>query len=449
MIERVMRARIWRHLPSERRDLLSASAATLGSRIIDLPSRYAFHLLIAYRLGVEGAGNFYILFSMLTLAAGAGRLGVDKAATADIARAVARGDGDRARSIVAAAFATVLPLAILGTLATVAIAAPATRHLFDAPYLAGDWRLAALSILPWSLSVIAAGGLLGLMRPGASQMIYTWMWPLLFCVTAVLLPLDTHTALLLLFGAHSLNAAVGFALLWRWLPAGRWDRHAVSGIGLLRQGWSLFTTEAVQLMQSSLPAMALGIAASAREVGYFSLAWRVSLILNLLHSSVALMSAPRLARAHAMGDRAGLMVVMRHSQRVVLGLGAVPLIALFVFARPILHMFGSGFGEGAGALRILLAGQFIYMVSVSTNELLGMTGHLTDLRRLNLYAAACLIIALLLLTPPLGAEGAAIASVLTALLTAAGGALLVRRHLGFVPLAMLFEPGPARSVPTN
>lgn len=420
-----------------RQDFLRAAFVTLGSRLLDLPSRYGFHLIVAFRLGVMDAGLFYIVFSVLTLAAGAGRLGIDRALTREVARAMAGHSPNSARVIIGHGVRSVLFLCIGATLLMLLIANPVARHLIGNPALARPLMIGALSIPPLCLSVVAGGALLGLMRVGYSQAIYSWLWPAIFCLCALVVPLTVTSALWLLLAATSINAVIGFAILALMLPKADAGAPAGERVPLFGLGWSLFTTEIVQLLLASAPTLALGIVTSEKQVGYFALAWRVALILNLVVSAVAAMVSPRFARAHAQGNRAELMAISAQALAIVFALGAPPLIVLMTGARPILEIFGSGYGDGATTLRILLLGQLVAMLSAGAPELLGMAGHGSMLRRINLAAALCLGISLAVLTPLFGANGAAWATVTTAIVIAIGANLAIRHYMDFLPLEAL------------
>ena len=71
---------------------------TTATRLIDIPCRYGMHLMIALRLPLDQVGAFYIVFGTMSLASGLGRLGVDRALTREMARALAHGDTATARA---------------------------------------------------------------------------------------------------------------------------------------------------------------------------------------------------------------------------------------------------------------------------------------------------------------------------------------------------------------
>ena len=174
------------------------------------------------------------------------------------------------------------------------------------------------------------------------------------------------------------------------------------------------------------------------------MAWRLALALNLLVVAMAAFASPRFAAAAARDDSEALQRTATQSLAITLALGVAPLAALAIGAPFWLGLFGEGFASGATALRILLAGQAILMLAACTPELLGMTGHERPLLRLNQIAV--LIYAPLLVALSVWANdvGAAIATVAIALITGVGSSILAQRHLGFVPLTLLFRVGRAK-----
>src|ERR1700755_2026070 len=87
-----------------REGFLKRTLATTSTRLLDLPTRYGLHLLVAARLPIDQVGAFYIVFSVMTLASGFGRLGVDRAMTREVAAALGRDLPGTARRIVRRGF---------------------------------------------------------------------------------------------------------------------------------------------------------------------------------------------------------------------------------------------------------------------------------------------------------------------------------------------------------
>ena len=424
--------------PQQGQGIIRGALATIGIRLIDIPSRYGFHLLIAASLGVLQAGEFYIVFSFMTALAGLGRLGIDRALTRQIAVARAEGRAGDARRITLRAFALVLGASALVAALLAAGATPIAGLVLRKPDLAAPLMLGALSIIPQNLSTVAAGGLAGLQRVGLSQMIYSWLWPALFCVIALIIGTDVAQALILIAVCFALAASIGIGLfLWflRETPA---PSERSTPAPLFRPGLSLFTAELSQLLISSAPAIILGMVSTDIEVGLYAIAWRLALLINIVISGIASMATPRFAGLHAGGDTQGLSQVATQAVGLGLALAILPALAMLAAPVPLLRLVGQGYEQGASALRILAVGQLIAAGFTGMPELLGMTNHMSSLRRVNAVSALCLLAGSSLLSPFLASDGAALATSLAVAINGAGAGWAVRRHLGIAPLNTLF-----------
>ncbi len=415
------------------RGLLRGSLVSVSVRLLDLPSRYGFHLLVAARLGVEKTGDFYIVFSLMTLLAGLGRIGIDKAMTRQVAVARAENRPGDVRRVLGRGY---LQIAVASGLvaAILALAAhPLSVWILKKPELTVPIMLGALSIVPQNLSTAAGGGLAGLKRVGFSQMVYSWLWPALFCGLTWLTSgsiVDTVMLIALCFAAA---AIIGTALLLRFTDRAPPSSTAMAPPPLLRPGLSLFTLELTQLSISSAPALILGMVADSTRVGLFALAWRIALLTNVLISGVAGMASPTFAELHAADDRPGLARAARHAVLLGMGLTIGPVLVMLAAPALLLGFLGHGFSDGASTLRILAIGQLCAACFTALPDLLGMTGHLADLRRVNLAALVVLLAGCAILSPVWFNNGAAVAIAVAILVNGAGAALAARRTLGIVP----------------
>ncbi|MGN6581873.1 MAG: lipopolysaccharide biosynthesis protein [Bordetella sp.] len=429
--------------------IIRGSLVSLGVRLLDLPSRYGFHLLVAAALGVVDTGRFYIVFSVMVALAGFGRLGMDQALTRQIAIDMASDRADavrptirRALCLVVAASAAVAALLAVG-------AAPFARHVLNKNDLALPLALGALAIIPQNLGAALAGALAGLQRVGYSQMIYSWLWPALFCLVAIALKLaglfTVTSALVLIAASFALAAAVGAILLRRALAATHaGGEPAPAPQPLLRPGLSLFTLELTKLLITSAPAIVLGIVATDRETGLFALTWRMALVINLLISGVTGMAVPKFAELFARGNAQALEKNAAQAIGLVLCLALPAVACLLIFPERLLGLFGHGYDQGAGTLRILALGQLAAACFTAMPEMLGMTAHMRALYKINAYTLAVLLLGLAALTPSLGSAGAALATSLALAVNGVAAAWMAHRLLGVVPLARLWRDARGR-----
>lgn len=414
-----------------------ASLVTTATRLIDVPCRYGMHLMIALRLTLPEVGAFYIVFGAMTLAAGLGRLGVDRALTREMARVLAGEETALARAAMARAFAIVGGLSLALTALSAAAAWPLAHWVMHKPAMAPLFLIGALTILPQNIANVAAGALAGLHRVTQSQIVYTWLWPGLFCILAFLLPLTDGLALAAVAAAMTLGAVIGGVMLFRALPA-RQAVGAATPAPLLATGLSLFSLELVQLLISAAPPFVLGIVAPTDEVGLYAIAWRVVLVIYMFVSGVSSLVSPRFARLYVLGDLAGLRQEAARAIGFALALAVLPIFVVSIEPHRILLLFGQQFAPAASTLRILLLGQLAATLTTTTPELLGMTGYARSLLRVNGVALVTLLAGLAWFAPHSGADGAALATTLTMVVNAVGTTWAASRELGFVPLSALY-----------
>ena len=426
---------------ASRAGALTRSLATASTRLLDLPTRYGLHLLVAARLAISDVGAFYIVFSVMTMASGLGRIGVDRAMTREVAAALGRDMPNTARRIAWRGMRLTLFNSAAITVALALLAKPVAVYILHKPAMAIPLAIGAISIFPQNIANAAAGVLAGLGRVATSQMIYQWLWPGLFCAGALILPLTVQRTLLLIVGAMVLNAVLGVALMLKVLPVRHQEQGAIVVPPLARLGAQLFSAELLQLAISSAPPFVLGIVASTTSVGQYALAWRIVLMLNLLVSAMAAVATPQFASASATGDTATLRRVAMQTVGVTVVLSILPTLLLAINPIFFLSRFGAGYAPAAPALRILLLGQLTLILCAGVPELLGMTGYARKLLKINAISLVVLLVGLATLTPHFAAAGAAGGTALAMLVNAIGVTLAARRDLQLVPLLNFFQDG--------
>jgi len=405
-------------------------------RLGEIGVRYAFNMVLAVSLGVQGAGQFYLGISTITLAAALARFGIDSAAMRQLAVAHKEGKAARVRSIAAL---TVGSAALAGGViaALLSLAAPflGTRLLSD-PALATALRPFAFGTLALAVMVTAGSLLSALDRPVAGQIIAALVWPSL--ATAWLLLGGAGNAALGAVLAMAATALAGLLLVGREVGCGPLEQ--VDARGLLAAAGPLFGVEMTYLLLANLPVLALGLWATDAEAGLFGLAGRVSALLTVLTVAMYAVAAPRLARLHAASDRAGLRRAAHAAARGVTVLALPAAAAMLAFPGPLLALFGEGFRAGAPLLVILALGQIVNVLFSQCHTLLAMSGNERCLLRCAVATLGVLGLALALLVPALGATGAAVATVAATLIMSLGSALAVRRRLGLNILAAYAAP---------
>jgi O-antigen/teichoic acid export membrane protein len=152
----------------------------------------------------------------------------------------------------------------------------------------------------------------------------------------------------------------------------------------------------------------LGALSGAADAGVFNVAMRTTTFISFIMLAATYPLMPVIARLYATGDIERLQQLVVRAARGVL-LFALPTgLVLVVFAPVILDLFGSGFDDGATAVRIPAIGELMNVLTGFGGVVLVMTGRERELAfcvgigaALNLGLSAALI-------PLIGLDGAAI-----------------------------------------
>lgn len=175
----------------------------------------------------------------------------------------------------------------------------------------------------------------------------------------------------------------------------------------------------------------LGYFRPAAEVGLYQAAAQVAGLFALILTAFNAILGPMIAEAASSRDVTGMATTFKAATKwgVYLSTPAV-LVVVFASRDVLVAVFGSGYADASRVLLILLGGQFVNLATGAVGITLMLTGH--QRRWLAITALGAVVNAVLnvLLIPPLGAEGAAIATATTLVLVFPMGAVDVYRRFG-------------------
>jgi O-antigen/teichoic acid export membrane protein len=422
-----------------------AASALLGfvARGGEVGFKFLLQFEIARHLGADGSGAVFLALSIISIAATVGRAGLDRSLTLHLARNTALAQDGRQATDGGAWIGSGLLIVAAGSLllaGLLSLSAPAAaRLLFHVPALTQPLRLMMAGIPGMALLAVLVGILNGLERPVLGQMLGGPLWPMLaigfafFAQTAAAANAALAVAMLL-------AALFGFLLLAAQGRLAHCRFSVATAVPLLRTGWSFFVIDGVQVTLISLPTLILGAFRTPAEVGVFSLASRISVVLTVVLIVMAGIGGSKVAMAHARGDAARVQSVTRNLLALALLAAAPAMILLLGIPGLLLSLFGPSFSGGGAVLRVLVLGQFAGILFCGGPTALEMTGHGPVLRRLNVLALILCIALCLILTPVWGADGTAWATSLTLFVYYGAAAWKARRLLGVDCTPLCFLP---------
>ncbi|HSW12744.1 MAG TPA: oligosaccharide flippase family protein [Solimonas sp.] len=419
------------------RGLARGAGLSLLTRVFAAAAELLLALCIARLLGADGAGMFFVALTAMTMASVLARLGLDNALLRLGAAQSAAGDWPRLRNTAQRALGAALLAAGLATLLLLAGSFGWSRLQPGSAELASAIGWMALAVAPVALASLYGELLKSVGRVMASQWIGAAGIPFLALLLVLGMGegLGAHAAAVAYVAAALATALLG-ALAWhRALPATAATNATTPWSVLFKGTASLLWIKCARLAAGWLATGALALWVSVADAGIYSVALRISLALSLFLVSINTVAAPRFAVQASQGDRAGLARTTRLATLAAVLAGGPVLVLLLAAPAWVMSCFGADFGaRGASVLVILALGQCVNLLTGPVGYLLLMSGNEQAMRRCTSYGLAAGVAGVLLLTPTMGAVGAAIGTAAAMAVQNLAAAWQARRLLAAGPL---------------
>ncbi len=435
---------------------LREGAVTFGGVGVNAALAFVVTWFVGHGLGASGAGQFFLLTAVFSIATSILALGGDTGLVRALSRALAQGERSR---LVAFTWVAVLPVGLASSLAAVSLwilAGPAAAALGLGADGASTVRALGLLLVPGALLGLLLGACRGLGRTYTYTGVQNVMVPILRFVAvafAVYVLVDVELAFVVWVAPLAIGAVLAGVLLVRYLGEAT---SAAAEVGERE-------ADADAVVTGEVPARA-GLAATAREFWGFSLPrggavvleraidWSdVLLVLHLLgpaaggiygvvsrcamagtlvEAAVRIVAGPRVSAALARGDLDSLRTLFARATTVLI-LCAWPFyILLAVCADVVLSIFGTEFATGATALRVICLAMMLSTAGgmLQTFLLMGGRSHWQLMNRGIQWVV--LVSLVLVLVPRLGLVGAAVAWLVALLVDTSLAGVQVWRSVG-------------------
>lgn len=424
-------------------ELLHGSAVAGFFRVLGAGASFLFTLVVARVLGASDAGQFFLAFTIVTVTATVGRFGLDNAVLRFVAAHSSLKDWGGVRDLYIKSL--IIILAGSGVISIVLfLAAPILAdRVFGKEGLAPLLLAMGAAVIPISLLVLHGLALQGAGRI-KSALFGQMVAPFAFAIAIMaFLPKSygpTGAVLAYVFGV-----AVGLMFCLRqWYGLMR----AVSGTSavfqnaiLMRTGGRLLSISILQMTIVWSPTLMLGVWGSAGDVGVYSAAFRVSLLVSFVVSAVNIIAAPKFASLFARGDLRSLERVARTSATVGLCVSGPILLGVLMAPGWVMGLFGPEFRIGSALLVIMAIGEFVNAATGSVGYLLLMTGNERSYNANLAFSATFCVMLCLVLVPRFGAMGAAISTCMAGIVANLLSTYFASARLGIntLPVMALFR----------
>lgn len=401
-----------------------------GTLLVGLLSRLlvlAMTIILARQLSPDGYGIFTFATGTAALAAQFAGLGWPALMSRLIPTFRVQENWPALRALLRWGDAIVL----LGSLvAFLLIATAMTLPGFDQDLQAG-LALTLILLFPAALTLSRRSQLAGARRPAIGIALDEALPPAAVILVAAIIGLSETTPAVL---THGIAATVG-AVLATWffrraLPAETWQATPAGDPRVwMAMALPLLMGVSSRLIMNRMDILMLGPLSSFLEVGYFGTAFRITYLMTFPQVILMQIITPLLSESIAANRHRAMW---RHFRIAVLFsiITVLPVSAILsLFSEPIvIFIFGHEYAPAAPSLTLLAISQAFAALTIPCAGLLIATGRGGIFGLINLVAVLINISLNFLLIPPLGATGAALASMAGTTIMLTWQVLTIWRH---------------------
>lgn len=393
--------------------LLGRSAWLLALKLLSSVLALIFHYLLAKQLEAAEFGLFSLAASCLLFSSALAKQGLEPCIVRIAAQCGASGKLTPAQCEFALGGLYLFVLVYSGIMAFIIAAG---LYLFADFIALGVFNKPALSeLMPLTAALTLIQTWLAMnssMLRGRSQaalsMLFTGATTFSFVLVIFYFspPNSALLAIQQLTMAAALACALSFAItLLKLKPLTSLTQFKATSI-LSSNTWLFFVAMAA-LTTQQMSVLVLGRYASLEQIGVFSIAMKVSMLLSYPLIAMNAYTAPQYARLGAEEAFTALKHLANNANKILLIVGSMGAAVLFVFAEHIVGFFGPAYSSAAEIMRILLIGQWVNLATGSVVSILVMNGYEKLHSRNILVIMLINVVGLLVLVPIYGVVAAA------------------------------------------
>ena len=314
-----------------------------------------------------------------------------------------------------------------------------SNHIFKEPQLITPLRIAFIAIIPQTISRIYGSGLIGIRKIWQSNLVNETlsMWIIsIILITLYFLNVKLNVINVAIIYAIG-RVTVTFSILSYWknnFPY-KINRNWL-GKPMLKMALPLLLVTSTSVIAANSSLILLGWIDSTYNVGLYSVATRLALLVSFFLQITNAAISPKLA---ALFSQNQLIEMEKMVQRVTTGLIVIAVICLLFFAMLgnwILSFWGENFKEAFPVLLILAIGQFFNIATGCAGLLLIMCGHEKDHSRISILFLLLNLILNIILIKYYGIVGAATATTITVIGENIVKFIFVKKRIGILTMRL-------------
>ena len=394
--------------------LVKGTFGTLIIQGLTVLLTFLSNFLAARLLGPAEYGTFTYLFTCISVFANIAVLGFNSLFIREAAIYKSKSEWTRLKGLI-----TITSLAVIVVSVILIILGLLLFQKFDFLSKIGDVSLFRVSLiaLPFvSLTLLYQSVLQGLQKVIAGQLAEKIIRPFvfIFLITAIYF-FDRSTISITIFiwlNVISFGIALAFvtaSVYKNVTPLFKTVKASYENKKWLKSTLYFFVSSIIQIINSRIDVLLLGIWKGSRDVGIYNVALRLSDFTTLSLFIVNLVIAPAISNLYHTRQKEKLQILVTSGARIAFLLSLPVILFLMIGGKFILSLFGEEFISGYTPMVVIIAAQII-------NVACGSVGYILMMTRNEKYSFIALLMSFLLniglnilLTPYYGMNGTAVA----------------------------------------
>lgn len=380
--------------------------------------RYFSALLLTHILGAGTYGIYILALSIVEIGKIFSVLGLNYSMIRYISIFAAEKDNEKIKGLIRFVLKSTFYLSILFTFLLFISAEYISVEILSKPELLVPLRILTISLPIIGLTFVIVGSFRGFKKLKYQVYVEGLFIPILrviFIAICFILGYKLYGILAAVIAAGIFGLVLSVYYLIKLFPmigSKRWQGK-VNMKSVIGYSFPLFLTVFLNIFINRTDIMMLGYFVDSKDVGVYSIAYRISQLVFFISVSFVGIFAPMVSELHSRNEIERLRSLLKTVARWVLTLSLPIFIILVIYPAKILSLFGEEFVEGTNVL---------YILSISTlfSSVIGLSGHLitmsgrAKLTLVNSLSAAFLNVVLnLWLIPKYGMMGAAIGTAIS------------------------------------
>jgi O-antigen/teichoic acid export membrane protein len=378
---------------------------------------FLFQIILARSLGPAQVGNLSLGILLSTIAAMFALFGIQNGLIRYVAYSMGRGDRSRAAGSILSA----LRITVVGIIAFCSIsffgANALAQYILRKPELALILRVLSLSIPFLAFTMLASAVIQAFKRIASLYLVQNLVLFLDILAALVVIKFLSKSALGVSYAiliVSAFGAVIAASLAWRLYPLDQTDveKPILVTRELLNFSWPLLLAGVLVRINNQTETLVLGALATSDQVGIYTTALKVSLVIGVSLQAIDIIFAPMIADLFARNP-SEVEGLYQTATRWAFTLSYPVFLVLSLCSRQVMAIFGTPFIPGAPVVRWLAVAQLVFIITGPSGYLLIMSGH-PKMNMINNTLNLFISLALdFILIPHYGALGAAIAGAIT------------------------------------